>query len=77
MRSYPLNNFEIQKYYLNEPKFNGVYSRDNLPKIKDGVSVITFDEYKWIGTYWIAFYINDDNVTYIDSVGVKYILKEI
>ena len=46
MRSYPLNNFEIQKYYLNEPKFNGVYSRDNLPKIKDGVSVITFDEYK-------------------------------
>ena len=29
-----LNNFEIQKYYQNEPKFNGVYSRNNLPKIK-------------------------------------------
>ena len=31
-----LTNFEIQKYYQNESKFNGVFSRDNLPnKIKD------------------------------------------
>ena len=35
--SLPLTNFEIQKYYQNEPRFNGVFSRDNLPdKIKDG-----------------------------------------
>ena len=27
----PLTNFEIQKYYKNEPKFNDVYSRNNLP----------------------------------------------
>ena len=32
----PLTTFEIQKYYENEPRFNGVYSRDNLSKIKDG-----------------------------------------
>ena len=33
----PLTNFEIQKYYQNEPRFNGVYSRNNLPeKIQDG-----------------------------------------
>ena len=25
-----LTNFEIQKYYQNKPRFNGVYSRDNL-----------------------------------------------
>ena len=31
-----LTTFEIQKYYENEPRFNGVYSRDNLSKIKDG-----------------------------------------
>ena len=31
-----LTNFEMQKYYQNKPKFNGVYSRNNLPKIKDG-----------------------------------------
>ena len=32
MLPHPLNNFEIQKYYQNEPRFNGVYSRDNLQK---------------------------------------------
>ena len=37
---HPLTNFEIQKYYKNEPRFNGVYSRDNLPKIKDEAYVI-------------------------------------
>ena len=36
---HPLTNFEIQKYYQNEPRFNGVYSRDNLPKIKDGAYI--------------------------------------
>ena len=28
---HPLTNFEIQEYYQNEPRFNGVFSRDNLP----------------------------------------------
>ena len=28
---HPLTNFEISEYYENEPRFNGVYSRDNLP----------------------------------------------
>ena len=49
MLSLPLTNFEIQKYYQNEPKFNGVYSRNNLPKIKDGAYVINLDEFKLIG----------------------------
>ena len=46
-----LTNFEIQKYYQNEPKFDGVYSRNNLPKIKDGAYVINLDEFKSIGTH--------------------------
>ena len=46
MPSHPLTNFEIQKYYRNKPKFNGVYSRNNLRKIKDGAYVINLDEYK-------------------------------
>ena len=29
---------------INEPGFNGVYSRDNLPKIKDGTYAINLDE---------------------------------
>ena len=33
--------FEIQEYYKYEPRFNGVYSIDNLPKtIKNGACVL-------------------------------------
>ena len=51
MPPHPLTNFEIQKYYQNEPKFNGVYSRDNLAKTKDGAYVIKLDKYSDIGTH--------------------------
>ena len=51
---HPLTNFEIQKY-KNEPRFNGVFSRNNLPKkIKDGAYVINLDEYANVGTHWIT-----------------------
>ena len=54
---HPLTNFEIQKYYENKPRFNGVISRDNLPKqIKDGAYVISLDEHKDTGTHWIALF---------------------
>ena len=45
MPPHPLTNFEIKKYYQNEPKLNRVNSRDNLPKIKIGEYVINCDEY--------------------------------
>ena len=77
MPPYPLTNFEIQKYYQNEPRFNGVYSRDNLPKIKDGAYVINLDEYSDIGTHWVALYVQNNVVTYFDSFGVQHIPKEI
>ena len=51
MPSHPLTNFEIQKYYQNEHRFNGVYSRDNLQKITDGVYVVNLHEYSDIGTH--------------------------
>ena len=72
-----LTNFEIQKYYQNEPRFNGVYSRDNLTnKIKDGAYVINLDEYFDIGTHWIALYALNNNVTDLDSFGVEHILQK-
>ena len=78
MPPHPLTNFEIQKYYQNEPKFNGVFSRDNLPnKIKDGAYVINLDEYSDIGTHWIALYVKNNDITYFDSFGVEHIPKEI
>ena len=57
----PLTKFEIQRYYQNEAKFNGVYSRNNLPKTKDGAYVINLDEFKSIETHWIALYMNGNN----------------
>ena len=33
MPPHPLTNFEISKYYENEARFKGVYSRNNLPKL--------------------------------------------
>ena len=73
----PLTNFEIQKYYQNKPKFSGIYSRNNLPKIRDGAYVINLDEFKSIQTHWIALYVDGDNVAYFDSFRVKYIPEEI
>ena len=60
---HPLTNFEIQKYYQNELRFNFVYSRDNLPKIKDGAYIINLNEYPDIGTHWIALQIQNNHVT--------------
>ena len=65
------------KYYENEPRFNGFYSRDNLSKIKDGAYIINLDEYSDIGTHWVALWVNNNNVTYFDSFGVEHIPKEI
>ena len=59
----PLTNFEIQKYYQNEPRFNGVFSRDNLQKIKDGAYIINLHEYSDIGTHWVALHVNDNDVS--------------
>ena len=77
MPLHPLTTFEIHKYYQNEPRFNGVYSRDNLQKIKDGAYIINLDEYSDIGTHWVALYVHNNNVTYFDSFGVEHIPKEI
>ena len=68
---------KYKKYYQNEPKFNGVYSRDNLPKIKDGAYIINLVEYSVIGTHWVSLLANNNDATYFDSFGVEHIPKEI
>ena len=76
MPPHPLTNFEVQKYYQNEPGFNGVYSRDNLPRIKDGAYVINFDGHSDIRPHWIALYVQNNDVTYFNSFGVEHIPKK-
>ena len=78
MPPHPLINFEIQKYYLNEPRFNGVFPRNNLPKkIKDGACVINLDEYVDAGTHWIVLFCKRNKIVCFDSFGVEYVPKEI
>ena len=77
MSPHPLTNFEIQKYYKNEPRFNGVFSRNNLPKkIKDGAYVINLDEYADVGTHWIALFCNRNEIVYFDSFGIEHVSEE-
>ena len=78
MPPHPLTNFEIQKYDQNEPRFNGVFSGNNLPKrIKDGTYLINLDEYADVGTHWIAFFYNRNETVYVNSFGVEHFPKEI
>ena len=78
MPTHPLKNFEIQKYYQNEPRFNGAYSRNNLPeKIKDAAYVINLDEYADVGTHWIALFGNRNEIVYFNSFGVEHVPEEI
>ena len=74
----PPTNLEIQKYYKNETRSNGVYSTGNLHKVKDGANIINLDEYSDIGTHWVALYVqNNNSVTYFDFFAVEHIPKEI
>ena len=46
-------------------------------KKKDGPYIINLDEYSDIGTHWVALWVDNNDVTYFDSFGVKHIPKEI
>ena len=74
---HPLTSFEIHKYYQNEPRFNGVYSRVLSKRIKDGAYVINFDEYADVGTYWIALYVKNIEIIFFKSFGVDHVPNEI
>ena len=75
---HPLPNIEINEYYINEPRFNGVYSRNNLPKtIQKGAYVINLDEYENTGTHWITLFFKTNEAIYFDRFGIEHIPNEI
>ena len=75
---HPLTNFEIQKHYKNRPRFNGIFSRKNLPKkIKDGAYVINLNEYANVVTHWIALFCNRNEIVYFGTFGVEHVPEEI
>ena len=78
MPPHPLTNFEIQKYYQNEPRFNGVCSRNNLPrKIKDAAQVINLDDMQMQVHTGLLYLKKEVKFVYFDSSGVEHVSKEI
>ena len=78
MPFHPLTNIEISEYYKNEPRFNGIYSRNNLPnKIKKGAYIINLNKYENTGTHWVSLFVKPKYTVYFDSFGVEHIPKEI
>ena len=75
---HPLTNIEISEYYENEPRFNGVYSRNHLSnKIKKGAYIINLDEYENTGTHWVSLFVKPKYTVFFDSFGIEHIPKEI
>ena len=74
---HPLKKFEIMGYFKNIKGFNGVFSRNNRPKLKNGAYVINLDHSENTGTHWIVIFVKSNEVIYFDSFGVEYIPKEI
>ena len=78
MSPHTLTNIEIKRYYQDEPRFNVVFWRDNLPKkIKDKAYVINLDEDADVGTRWIALFGKKSQIVYFDSFGVEHVPEEI
>ena len=75
---HPLTNFEKEKCYQNEPGFNTLYSRNNLPKkISDRAYVMNLDEYADVGAHCIALFSSTCEIVYFDSFGVEHVPEEI
>ena len=77
MLSQPLTNFEIQKYYQNEQRFNRVFSGDNMSKkVKDGAYVMDLDENADVGSYWIGLFCNRNEISFFNIFVVEHIPEE-
>ena len=73
---HPLNNIKITNYFNNEPVFNGVFSRNSLPRT-DRAYVINFDDKNSKGTHWDSLFIHKNVTIYFDSFGIEYIPQEV
>ena len=75
--SHCLSNIEITKYFSFEPKFIDIFSRDNLPRIKDGAYVMNLDDKRSIRISWVVLFIDKNKIVYFDSFEMKYILQDL
>ena len=77
MASHPLTNFEVQKYYKDEPRFEGVYLRNYILKIIDGVYGINLNEYKPIGAHSILCMLMVIIKTAVIALGLNIFQKKL
>ena len=75
---HPLNNdIEITNYFKYEPRFNAVFERKNLPKIKDAVYVINLDDKNGKGAHRVLLFIHKNVAVYFESLGIEYIPQKV
>ena len=65
--------YKITNYFNNDPKFNGVFLRKNLHRIKDEAYVINLDHKNSKGTHWVSLFIDRNIALYFDSFAIEYI----
>ena len=53
------------------------FSRNNLPRIKDGASVINLDDKNSKRTHWVSLFVNKKTAVYVDSYEIEYIHQEV
>ena len=68
---------KYRDYFNYEPRFNGVFSRKNLPGKKDGAYVINLYDKTSKGTHWVSLFIDRNTAVYFDSLGIEYIPEEV
>ena len=71
-------NTKVLWEWTNESRFDGVYSRSNLPKKTNfWAYIINLDEYADVGTHWIALYCKRNEIVYFNGFGVEHVLKRL
>ena len=56
-----------------QTRFNGFFSRNNLPRIKGGAYVIKLDDLISKEAHWVSLFIDKNLAIYFDSFGNEYI----
>ena len=74
---HPLNNKKITNFFNYEPIFNGVFARNNLPRIKDWAYLINLDDKKCKGTHWVSLFIDRNTVVYFAYFQIEHIPQEV
>ena len=67
----------MMDYFKDVKGFNGVFSRNNLPKLKNGAYVINLHHSENTLKQWVVIFVKSNEVIHFDSFGVEYIPKEI